>query len=81
MKNRYSIALLLSSLFMLFGALIFSVFGIWPLYDFFTNNLNPGHIIAILSIPISFLIFVISVVLFLVFLIKFFRDKKRKSLR
>ncbi len=77
MKNKYSVALLLSTIFLLFGAIIFGVFSIWPLYDFFTNNINPGYIIAILSIPISCLIFIVSLVLFVVYLIKFIKSKNQ----
>lgn len=79
MKNKYFVALLLSSIFLLFATLIFGILCIWPLCDFFLNNVNPGHIVAILTIPISCLIFIVALVLFLVYLIKFLKIRKTKN--
>lgn len=79
MKNKYFVALLLSSIYLLFATLIFGILCIWPLCDFFLNNVNPGHIVAILTIPISCLIFIVALVLFLVYLIKFLKIRKTKN--
>lgn len=80
MKNKYFVALLLSSIFLLFATLIFGILCIWPLCEFFSNNINPGHIVTILTIPISCLIFIAALILFLVYLIKFIKIRKTNNL-
>jgi len=79
MNNKYSSHLLISSILFAIVSILFYVFTIMPLVNILIGNANAGHIIVVITVPISMILFLISLCYFIVSLVKFLTDRKQNK--
>ncbi len=79
MNNKYSSHLLISSILLAIVSILFYVFTIMPLVNILIGNANAGHIIVVITAPISTIIFLLSLCYFIVSLEKFLTNRNQKK--
>ena len=57
---------LISSILLCISAILFSLFGIWPIINFIAGNANAGYIIFVITIPVTSLMFLCSLIYFII---------------
>ncbi len=78
MNNKYSGYLIISSILFIIFSILFYVFTIMPLVNILIGNANAGHIIVVITAPISTILFLISLCYFIVSLVKFLTNRNKK---
>ena len=79
MKNKYLNQLIASTILFAFASILFYGFTISPIIAFLTNTANEGHLLVIITAPISTIFFLFSLCFFIISLVKYSQNENKKK--